>query len=642
MKTKSNNWPRLIIQWGILSFILLLAFFPQITGSSNPDFEAYCPFGGLQALGSYLLNQALSCTMTSAQIVMGVLLFAGVLAFSKLFCAFICPIGTVSEALGNIGARFKIRFTIEGIADKILRSLKYVLLFITLYFTLQSNELFCKKFDPYFALASGFNADVVVLYSLLSIAIVIIGSLFIRLFWCKYICPLGAISNIFKFSIFFVASLGVYLILLHFGATVSYVWPLAIACSGGYFIELLGQKSKYTPLAKITRNTETCTNCTICTKKCPQGIDVASVLQVKHVDCNLCGDCLLACPEKNTLSINKKPAFKRLPVIATVVLVVAGILMGNVWEVPTIDIRWGEPDEMETAGIFTQSGLSNMKCYGSSMAFANKMREYDGILGVATFVKNKRVKIYYDTDKLNEEKIQQMLFTPQKNIIAAINQEMKTIHGLSLKLENFFDSYDFSYLNYLLRENTDAVGLLSEFDCPVIVKIYFTEEVKDYDHLAKLIETKEMTIETNNGPSTVELDYEIIGDAEFFTISQDEYLKTFFTPFERTFNFRNTYSSDVVSSFEFPLGTNKKLRGRLSYLVSHLSNNDGIVEFVTHLDENNQEIAEISYVDTMISIKEIETEILADSLYISFSDGRTGKVKNMFDFSTELQTLEKK
>ena len=209
-----------------------------------------------------------------------------------------------------------------------------------------------------------------------------------------------------------------------------------------------------------------------------------------------------------------------------------------------------------------------------------------------------------------------------------------------MKLENFFDSYDFSYLNYLLRENTDAIGLLSEFDCPVLVKVYFPEEIKDYEDLAKLIESEEMTIETNNGPRTVELNYEIIGDAEFFTISQSEYVKTFFKPYEKTFNFRNNYTNDVISSFQLALGKNEKLRGRLSYLVSHLSNNDGIVEFITHLDEENKEIAEISYVDTMITIEAIETEILSDSLYISFSDGRTRKVKNMFDFSDELQTLE--
>ena len=66
LKTKRTNWPRLTVQWGVITFILILAFLPGVTNIATPDFEAYCPFGGLQALGSYLLNNALSCTMTSA------------------------------------------------------------------------------------------------------------------------------------------------------------------------------------------------------------------------------------------------------------------------------------------------------------------------------------------------------------------------------------------------------------------------------------------------------------------------------------------------------------------------------------------------------------------------------------------------
>ena len=35
--------------------------------------------------------------------------------------------------------------------------------------------------------ATGFSADVVLLYAAIAIVLVILGSVFIRLFWCKYI-----------------------------------------------------------------------------------------------------------------------------------------------------------------------------------------------------------------------------------------------------------------------------------------------------------------------------------------------------------------------------------------------------------------------------------------------------------------------
>ena len=636
LKTKRTNWPRLAVQWGVITFILILAFLPGVTNIETPDFEAYCPFGGLQALGSYLLNNALSCTMTSAQIVMGVLLLLGVIVFSKLFCSYICPIGTVSEWLGKLGDKLKVRFTITGIADKALRSLKYILLFITLYFTLSSNELFCKKFDPYFGIASGFNTDVVILYAVISIVLVIFGSVFIRLFWCKYICPLGAISNIFKFSIFFVATMVIYLVLLKMGVELSYVWPLAIICAGGFIIELFGQKSRFTPFARITRNVTTCTDCQLCTKKCPQAIDVASLKTVKHVDCNLCGDCLLVCPAKNTLTINKRKEFKWLPVIMTIVLVVVGITLGNVWEIPTIDQKWAEPEEMVEAETFTQSGLKNIKCYGSSMSFASKMRRVDGVYGVATFVKHHRVKITYDPKKLTEEKIQELLFTPQKKPLVPIAADIDTVYEVSLKLENFFDSYDFNYLSVLLKQETNAVGLISEFDCPVIVKIYFPAEVEDKEGLISIIESETLSYETKAGINTVELEYEVSGKPGYTTLTRKDYISLLFSPYESMFNNRTDYSDDVIGIYTLPMGKNKALKARYSYLVSHLSNDDGVVEFSTKLDSALQEVAEISFVDTMTNPANIISALQVDSLTITYTSGKVAKVKNMFDFTDEL------
>lgn len=72
-------------------------------GEKPADVEAYCPFGGLQALGSYLVNNSLACTMSMTQIMVGVMLAVGVILFSKLFCGYLCPLGTVSEWMGRGG-----------------------------------------------------------------------------------------------------------------------------------------------------------------------------------------------------------------------------------------------------------------------------------------------------------------------------------------------------------------------------------------------------------------------------------------------------------------------------------------------------------------------------------------------------------
>lgn len=175
------------------------------------DVEAYCPFGGLQAFGTYVVNNSLACSMSMLQIMMGLVLAVGVILFSKLFCGYLCPLGTVGEWMGRAGKKLHLQVDVPSgsIVDKLLRVVKYVLLFTILYFTLSSSELFCKKLDPFYAVATGFKGEIVLWMSLTSLALLLLGGFVVKMFWCKYICPLGAASNIFKFTLLFViAALG--------------------------------------------------------------------------------------------------------------------------------------------------------------------------------------------------------------------------------------------------------------------------------------------------------------------------------------------------------------------------------------------------------------------------------------------------
>ena len=137
MKMKRINYFRLALQWIILALLAYMVIRPFVDTAYTADFEAYCPLGGLQALSGYLVTNNLACSMTSMQITMGIALIVCILIFSKLFCSYICPVGTFTEWLGKLGEKFKMRYTIKGIADRSLRILKYVLLFLTFYFTIK-------------------------------------------------------------------------------------------------------------------------------------------------------------------------------------------------------------------------------------------------------------------------------------------------------------------------------------------------------------------------------------------------------------------------------------------------------------------------------------------------------------------------
>lgn len=631
-KFRRTNLPRIIIQWGVIAFVAILALMPFIN-DYTPDFEAYCPFGGIQALSSFFLNNSLACTMTSAQIAMGVMLIIGIFLFSKLFCAYICPIGTISEWLGTMGEKIKVRITLKGVTDKIFRSIKYVLLFITFYFTLASNELFCKKFDPYYAVATGFSMDVVLLYASLAIALVIIGSIFIRLLWCKYLCPLGAVSNIIKFSWFFIGVIGIYIILLKLGLTIHYAWPLGIASLGGYLLEIFGEKLTFSSVAKITRNEITCTDCQLCTRRCPQAIDVANLKVVNDIDCNLCSECIIVCPVKDTVQINKNTKLKWLPVYATVALFIIGLILSTFWELPTINQIWAGKTEMDNSKVFTQSGLKNIKCYGSSMAFAAQMKNMKGVLGVSTFVTTHTVKVWYDPSVLSDEKIQSALFTPSKSPIRILEKGIKEVKVASLLLDHFFDPLDFTYLTILLQEKTDAVGLETEFSCPVRVRIFFPASSTTTEaQLRDQLESKSILVEVSGKKKTIDLAYSVVNNIEFSTIATRDYAKKMFQPYTREFNGKSKYDVALLDTLNIALGANKYSTKTLPYLISHISNDDGVVGFQSELDSTLQINFQIIYVNSMSKPENILKAIKSDSLSVIYSDGEKGKIPNMYKF----------
>lgn len=494
------------------------------------DFEAYCLFGGLQALGSYINLNSLSCSMTTMQIMMGVMLFTGAALFSKLFCGYICPLGTVSEWLGKLGDKFRIKIRVSETLDNSLRALKYMLLFITFYFTLTSSELFCKKFDPYYAVATGFGSDVVLWYAIVAIAVLIVGSVLFRFFWCRYLCPFGALTNIFRYFWWF-AGISVFFIALSLaGLRIPFMYPLMVITCAGYILEIIIVKKVSPSLTCITRDTQSCTNCNLCTANCPQEIDVARMERVTHVDCNLCGDCLYACPEKNTLLINRRN-MKWLPGLLLGVLIATGFLLGSLYELPTINVKWGTEEQIANAGTFTKDGLKNIKCFGSSTAFTNQMREAEGIFGVSTHVGTHTIKVLYDKAMYNDTTLQKLIFVSQKRVIRDPEPESDSVAVYTLLIDQFFDPYDASYLQYLLKQKTSAYAYQSEFSCPVTIRIFFPAgKQPDTKTLADVIESEKLTYQVDEDFYKVKLNYKVVSVSDMPTIiSRQEYIERVLT-----------------------------------------------------------------------------------------------------------------
>jgi len=241
-----------------------------------PGVEAFLPISSMMSLYYFILSGNVHPAHPA-----GMIIFVGILAvsyvFGKSFCSWICPIGFISESLGDFGEKiqkkiFKKRIQMPRFLDYPLRSLKYLLLafFVNSIF-LSMTAIALKYF-----LDSPYNiiSDVKMYYffanisqfSLIVIAVLILLSVIFRNFWCRYLCPYGA---------------------------------------------LLGFLSLLSPL-KIKRNKESCIDCNLCAKACPSFIKVDKVETVISDECSTCMSCVDACPVENTLDLKSAVGNKKI------------------------------------------------------------------------------------------------------------------------------------------------------------------------------------------------------------------------------------------------------------------------------------------------------------------------------------------
>ncbi|HPC81920.1 MAG TPA: 4Fe-4S binding protein [Thermoanaerobaculaceae bacterium] len=227
--------------------------------------------------------------------------FASSLVLPRAFCSHICPVGTLSELLGDVGRGLLGRtWMLPRWLDIPLRGLKYALLAFFVWATWAAMEL------PALVafLDSPYNrvADVKMLLffaepSRLTIGVVgalVVASVLVRDAWCRYLCPYGA---------------------------------------------LLGLLGRLAPL-RVERDAATCVDCRACTKACPARIPVHAASRVGNVECSGCQDCVAACPVAGCLGVRPprhgrgalRPALAALAVAGVFLAVLAGFRLAGHWQ----------------------------------------------------------------------------------------------------------------------------------------------------------------------------------------------------------------------------------------------------------------------------------------------------------------------
>jgi len=297
---------RIVVQWLFLFWVVGIGIrFGMFVNSvesgaavplvSRPaGVEGFLPIGALTSLKYWLISGNIHPVHPAALVIFLTVLLMSLIA-KKSFCSWLCPVGTLSEMVHKVG-RFVFRrnFRVWLWLDLLLRGIKYLLLllFVAVILLGMSADAVVKFLDaPYWAVSdvkmlkfftNMSGTTMVVLASLTFL------SLFYKMFWCRYLCPYGA---------------------------------------------LLGLASMISPF-KIRRNASGCTGCRRCTAACPSSLEVHACTAVSSPECTGCLTCVAQCPEKNVIAM--QPLFWTRPLSLWVfpsivaLIFIAGITAGMV------------------------------------------------------------------------------------------------------------------------------------------------------------------------------------------------------------------------------------------------------------------------------------------------------------------------
>jgi len=266
---------RRLVQFSFAAFILYITAVHVAAGEGSSIItaspEAYCPFGGLETLYKYIASAGafVPHTHLSNLVVAAAALLTALLLRSS-FCGWICPLGFIQDAVHSFSAWMQKRFVpvrkffrtiaqrgrpLWPILDKYLRFVKYGVLVWAVTGAAIYGVMVFKDYDPWSALIT--IAELSFTPGLVILGLSLAGSFFVERPWCRYACPLGAVSG------------------------------------------LLGKLSP----VYLKRDAGACTNCKICTKACPMGLNVHSATVITSVDCISCLECIGECPRQGALEV---------------------------------------------------------------------------------------------------------------------------------------------------------------------------------------------------------------------------------------------------------------------------------------------------------------------------------------------------
>lgn len=352
-------------------FILLPGLFAAVFSSARQVMTGIAQ--GSFSVSAYAYQSAIMISVLPVTII-----------FGRIFCGWMCAFGSVGDFLFFLRTKLvKKKTKISRNLDRVLKYIKYAVLvsIIVSAWILNTDLSFADPWTVFGLLASVsvFSSIGVVVKSYLIGLILLLGiftaMFFIERFFCRYLCPLGAIFSLIS-----------------------------------------------TPRAyKIKKQRDGCAKCAACTKKCAMNIDLSSTDSVASGECIACNKCVDICPSKNA-----KASFLGIKMPALIVCLVA---VGMISGLYILGIKWALSAQSETQSIVPESETaSDAKFYDGTYSGTGAGYKGDVVLTVTVSGGNVTaitIDSYRDDTQYFSRAASQII--PQ--VIAAQSAEVDAVSG---------------------------------------------------------------------------------------------------------------------------------------------------------------------------------------------------------------------
>lgn len=352
-------------------------------------------FSALGAIWKSILSSTFRFDEQAANILLLAVVFIVTAVWGRFFCGFICSFGALQDLLWLGGRNLPFRPVFSQKIDRVLKYLKYaVLLFIVIgvwTFGITGDTVWSPWtiFGMYASPWKGVPSQAMFLsVGGLLLLLTIIGSLLIERFFCKYLCPLGALFTLAShFRVF-----------------------------------------------KLKRDSASCSgSCRVCSRKCSMSIPLYQYDKVRSGECIDCMKCTTACARGN---INAEPVAAVSGTLAAAAI--AGVsFVGTLPIISTSSAVSAEPNESATAAIETATQAGKFK-NGSYVGYGTGFR---GSIEVTVLVSDgaiSEIAVNHSSD--DSEFFAQAEQKVIPAIIAAQDTNVATVSGATFSSQGIIDA----------------------------------------------------------------------------------------------------------------------------------------------------------------------------------------------------------